>query len=264
MKRTVLLPALLALSLVFAGAVAVAGCSSDSEAAQALQRSLEKTRDLGARMSMTGTFGAGGESVRMTSRMSVEPGARRMRMTSTIGGVEMEQYLDGSSMLMSVDAFPSSGAFPPGTRYLKFDMDELLKASGLDTSMRELQQMDPSKVAALLKDTELETAGSGEVRGVAVKRYRATIGLDDIAKQLGGDSDVADALKDGEMIVTLALDDEDLVRAFDMTGDIAGQKMSMKAEVTSYSRDIRVKVPTGPGIYDMSGALEGAPSGTKS
>jgi hypothetical protein len=31
----------------------------------------------------------------------------------------------------------------------------------------------------------------------------------------------------------------------------------MHAKITSYSREIRVQMPSGPGIYDMSGAGAG-------
>lgn len=257
-NRAYPLSALLAFVLALACAGVVTGCSGDSDdAAQRLERSMEKSRTLGTRMSTNMTFKTGAETVRMRARATTEAGGRRMRMVSTLGGVEMEQYVDGSQMLMSVDSLPTNGAFPAGTRWLKFDMDELLKASGLDASMRELQQIDPTKAAALLNDADIKDAGSGRVRGVAVERYRATVALKDVAKTLGGKSKLPRAFTDGEVTVTLALDDEDLLRAFDMSGDIGPAKMTMDAEITSYSRDIRIAMPSGEGIYDMSGALGG-------
>ena len=259
MKRPLLLSALVACVLVL-GSV-VAGCSADSDAAQALERSHEKSRTLGSRMTMNMTMTDGGQTVRGRTQAVVERGGRRMRMTSTFGGVAMEQYLDGSSMLMSIDSLPLGGAspFPRGTRWLKVDLDELLKEAGLDTSMRELQQMDPTKLAAMLKDGEIEEAGSGRVRGVTVHRYRATIKLEDLVKSLGAkSSEISKAIKDSTMTVTLALDDDDLMRAFQMTGDMNGSQMTMDAVVTSYSRDIGVDVPSGAGVYDATEMLRGA------
>ncbi len=256
MKRTVLLSAVLVLGLVFTSVVA--GCSSDSEAAQALQRSLEKTRTLGSRMSMNMTFTTAGETMRMRARATVEAGGRRMRMVSTIGDIEMEQYLDGSTMLMSADSFPAGGGLPAGTRWLKFDLDELLKDSGVDTSMRDLQQMDPTKAAAMLKDADLKDVGSGRVRGVAVDRYRATVQMDDVLRALGGsDAKVPKELEDSTMTMTLSLDDEDLLRAFDMKGDIGPAKTAMDAVITSYSRHIRIRMPSDEGVYDATEALSG-------
>ena len=121
--------------------------------------------------------------------------------------------------------------------------------------MRELQRMEPTK-AALLEDADLEDAGSGRVAGVAGGRYRATAGLRDVAEAFGRQRQGSCRLQERRRDDALALDGENLLRAFDMSGDIGPSKMTMHAQMTSYSAT-SVQMPSGRGIYDMSGALAG-------
>jgi hypothetical protein len=63
----------------------------------------------------------------MRARATAEPGGQRMRQVSTLGGVEMAQYLDPARCSWA-STLPERRAFPPGTRWLRFDLDELLRA----------------------------------------------------------------------------------------------------------------------------------------
>ena len=247
--------------------IVLGACSAaeQEQVAQTLERAAKATKGLGMQMKMTGTVGVDGISQSLRSRATIEPDGRRARITTQVGAMSMSQYLDGSHMLMGVDAFGGAGTMmPPGTRYMKFDIDKVNKSMGIDATLSEMQSLDPRRAAEMLSDVaDVKYAGRGTLGGVPVTRYSATVNLEEMARALSEDGDVkgfAELVGDAEMLMEIAIDGDDRIRGLRMKGDMGPTKVDMHAEVTSYSRAIKVKVPS-RGVYDVTDAVVGAMDG---
>lgn len=265
MTRSTILSAL----LVALTALVLAACSAEDQdrVAQTLERAAKATKGLGMVVTTTGTVSVDGISQQLRSRAAIAPDGRRARISAQTGGLSLEQYLDGRFMLMSVDSFPGAGGggLPPGTRYVKLDLDKINKSMGLDATLNELRSLDPRRAAAMLSDVaEVRPAGSGTIGGVRVTRYSANVDLEEMAKALseGGDTKRLKQLfgKDAKMRMEIALDAEDRIRGFGMNGDLGPMQMDMDAVVGSYSRDLKVAVPS-QGVYDVTSTVVGALDG---
>ena len=263
MLRSRLLSAL----LVLLAGIVLGACSAAEEdrVAQTLERAAKATKGLGMQMTMTGTVGVEGISQSLRSRATIAPDGRHARIVTQVGAMSMRQYLDGSFMLMSVDSFGGAGTMvPPGTRYMKFDVDKVSESMGIDTSMTEMQSLDPRRAAEMLSDVaDVRSVGRGTLGGVPVTRYSATVDIEEMAKALSEDGDLKGLGKlfaDGEMLVEVAIDGGDRIRGFRMKGDMGPTKLDLQARITAYSRDLKVKIPS-QGVYDVTKAVVGAVDG---
>jgi hypothetical protein len=251
--------------LVAVAAFGVGSCSAaeQEQFAQRLERAAKTTKEFGMVITMTGTVSAGVVSQPLRSRMTIAPGGRRARMSTKAGDLSLEQYLDGRFMLTAVDSFPGARTgLPPGTRYIKVDMDRIGKSLGLDMTMSQMQSMDPSRIAALLADVaEVRSLGSGTIDGAKVSRYVADVDNEKLAKAVSSGDDAAAVSKlfgHGTMQMQLALDDADgRIRGFGMKGDMGPAKVDMDAVVQSYSRQLKVTIPS-RGVYDITDTITGA------
>lgn len=210
-------------------------------------------------------IGVEGISQSMRSRATIEPDGRRARITTRFGAMSMKQYIHGRFMLMSVDSFGGADTMmPAGTRYMKFDIDKVGRSMGIETSMSEMQSLDPRRAAEMLSDVaEVRSAGRGTLGGVPVTRYSATVNNEELAKALsggGGLEGLGKAFEHGEMLVEVAIDGDDRIRGLRMTGDMGPAKVDMNAEITSYSRNLKVKIPS-QGVHDVTDAVVGAMDG---
>lgn len=260
-------PTILAALLIALASLALAACSTEDhdQVAQTLERAAKATKGLGMVVTTTGTVSVEGISQPLRSRATIAPDGRHARMTTQAGALSMEQYLDGRFMLMSVDAFPGAGAgglMPPGTRYLKFDIDKVNQSMGINSTLSEMQSLDPRRAAQMLSDiAEVKSAGTATIGGVKVTRYSADVDLEELVKAMskGGDtSRLKKMLGDGKMQVQVALDGNDRIRGFGMKGDfLSGMKIDFNAVVSSYSRNLKVEIPS-RGVHDVTSAIVGA------
>ena len=238
-------------------------CSADerSRVQQTLERAARATQGVGMQVTTTGTLSADGLEQALRSRATIAADGRRARIRTQIGGQELVQYVDGTSMLMSVDSFPVRSAWPPGTRFLRVDLDRIGSAMGLDSALRDLQSLDPARAAALLAKVadDVQPAGRGTLGGVAVQRYSARLHVDKLMESVVG-KDAAGglpaAVKDATMTVEVAIDGKDRIRGFGIDGALGQAAITLRAQVTAFDRDIEVAVPT-TGVYDITAALAG-------
>lgn len=96
-----------------------------------------------------------------------------------------------------------------------------------------------------------------------VTRYSATVNLEEMAKALSEDGDIqgfAELVGDAEMLVEVAIDGDDRIRGLRMKGDMGPTKVDMNSQITSYSRDLRVAIPS-QGVHDVTEAVVGAVDG---
>jgi hypothetical protein len=259
------------LSALLAGlaALVLASCSAaDQErVAQTLQRAAKATEGLGMVVTMNGTVSAQGISQPLRSRATIAPDGRRARMSTQVGGLSLEQYLDGHFMLMGLDSVPGAGmSLPRGTRYLKVDIDKVNASMGIDTTMSEMQSLDPRRAAAMLSEAaEVRSVGSDTIGGVKVTRYAADVDVEEMAKALSKGTDTSRLAKmfgDAKMQIDIAIDGDDRIRGFGMKGAMGPAKVEMDAVVQSYSRDLKVTIPS-RGVYDMTAAITGAFDGLR-
>ena len=97
---------------------------------------------------------------------------------------------------------------------------------GLDATLREMQSLDPCSA------------------GVDLQEMATALSRSDDAK----------------MKMEIALDGRDHIRGFAIRGEFGPMEMDMDAVVGSYSRDLKVDIPT-QGIHDMTSTLVGALGG---
>jgi hypothetical protein len=248
-----------------AGLLPACSSADKNQVADTLRRAAAASKGLGMRVSTTGTVSVGGAPQPVRSRATIEAGGRQAKITTEVAGTSTEQYLDGHYLLMGVDAFPSGALAPPGTRYVRFDIDAVSRSVGIDATLRDLQQLDPSKTAELLaKVAEVKAVGKGTIRGVPVTRYSAKVNLAKLVKALGkgdDDTELPAMFRNSDMTIELAIDEDDLVRGYRTAGRIGPATMDLEGEVTSYARDLKVDVPSGPGIYDITDDVTGALDG---
>jgi len=248
-----------------AGLLGACSAADQGRVADTLRKVAAASKGLGMRVSLTGTLSAGGAVQPIASRATIAPGGRRAKITTEIAGTVLRQYLDGHFLLMNADAFPSAAVAPPGTRYLRFDIDAVNRSVGIDSTLRELQQIDPGRTAALLaKVADVKDVGTGTIRGVDVTRYSATVNLGKLVRELSnGESakQLPAMFGDSDMRIELSIDKHGLVRGYRMAGTIGPARMDLEGEVTTYSRDLKVEVPSGPGVYDITDDVVGALAG---
>jgi hypothetical protein len=261
-SRPPLLPAILVLALA-----GLPGCgeaekrsktpdrSSDS---QVIARAVKASNGLGMHVTSTGTVTIGGEKLPVRMRMSIAPGGR-MKVHNVTNGVEIEQYVDSRYMVMSVDGLASTEGLPPGTRYIRMDLERIRQSEGIDSGLRDVQTMDPARVLTVFSHlTDVKNAGPGSVGGVPVTRYRAKLSLGDIARAIDKDGKLPNlprAVRDAVIAMELSIDGDDKLRGFAEQATIGPMRIDLTGVVTSFARDIVVDVPSGDGVYDITGAV---------
>jgi hypothetical protein len=258
-SRPALLPALLV--LVLAGLL---GCgeaektSDTSSNSQVIARAVKASSGLGMHVTSTGTVKVAGQKLPISMRMSIAPSGR-MKVHNVTNGIATDQYIDSHYMVMSIDTLPSTQGLPPGTRYIRMDLERIRQSEGIDSGLQDVQTMDPARVLTVfshLKD--VQNAGAGTVRGVPVTRYRATLSLGDIAKAIDKDGKVPNlpkAVRNSVIAMELSLDADDKLRGFAEQASIGAMKIDLKGEVTSFADDIVVDLPSGPDVHDITSGI---------
>lgn len=252
---------LMLVAVLLCGALLTA-CSADErdQIAQTLERAAKATEGLGQHITSTGSVSVDGQRMRLSSRAAIAADGRHARISSRMGALTFEQYLDGNAILMSVDSLPAGGPWPADTRWLRFDLDTLGRGAGVDSTLRDLQTLDPAKAAAMLsKVAEDVTSRRGKVRGVAVTRYSARVPLDKLMRSLfpaAASGESLEPLEGAALTVEVAIDDDDRIRGFATGGVMGPMTMEMRGEVTAFERGLKIAIPS-RGVHDISDAIAG-------
>jgi hypothetical protein len=189
-------------------------------------------------------------------------------------------------------------AFGSDTEWIAFDTRRALADLGIDdqTLAQLRQQADPSMYVELLAAAsgDVEVAGRGEVRGVPVTRYRATLDLGALAGAALGElppelrdrvqgegrdaslGALTELLGGVPVPIAVDVDDDGLARRVELRlplGDLAsafgeappgtdGIDMVVAMELFGFGVAVDVEAPPASEVTDLTGLLEGAVGGT--
>lgn len=254
----------------------LAGCGGDDgDGANVLADAASKTTEAGsARIAFTGTTRAGvPQTIEIRGEGVVDNAERVGRLEFDFGslastlpegsGVDADDltgeiFFEGFVFYMR---FPVLSRLLEGDKeWIKFDVEELGKAQGIDVSQfTQFGQADPSQALQYLRAVsgEVEEKGREDVRGVATTRYEAQVDLrkfpdvlpeeqreqakksiDALIEQLGGEA---------ELPMEVWVDDDGLIRrqrfefGFEPEG---GTEFSFRYDIELY--DFGVKVDAKP------------------
>jgi len=256
----------------------LAGCGGGDEASQdVLVDAASKTTKAGsARIVFTGSSQAGlpqpleirGEGIVDNSE---RVGRLEFDFRSLAGSLPPESGIDREDLTGEVifEGFVFYMRFPllsrllqGGQEWVKFDVEEIGKAQGLDLSQfTQFGQADPSQALQYLRAVsgEVEDKGTEDVRGVSTTHYEAKVDLrrfpdvlpddqreaaeksvDTLIEQLGGES---------ELPMEVWIDDDGLIRRqrFDFAYEAeGGREFSFRYDIELYDFGVKVDVEPPP------------------
>ncbi len=234
-------------------------------AVEVVRRAGDKTAAAGSARMAVDIKGAGfamtGEGVSSLS----EPTAT-MSMTIDAGGrqVVMESRVLDGVMYLKMPGIP--GPKP----WLKFDLEELSKTSGVDlAALSQMRQNDPKQSLAYFEGVsdDVRADGEADVRGAHTTRYRATFNLEK-ARDAQTDPDAKEAIdglikKIGTSTIpaTVWIDDEGRMRKMTYEIDVskvpdapAGAKGTLVTTMEMYDFGVAVDVTPPPAAETADGA----------
>ena len=187
-----------------------------------------------------------------------EPDGRPSRVVVVDRDIRGETIIDGHDEYSGGD-FAVAGLIstPPNVRWTKLDRTKFLEAGYIDSLCgAEL----PAKIAAVLADSgpTLEALGATRIGGVRMRRYRVTTTYGRVLDVLAGDEDASQCDKHdraAKLVADLWIDRRNLVRRVRLRYDLADGRTVETREITRYDRAVRVRVPAGSTVGDVTDAL---------
>jgi len=262
--------------LVLAALLGGCGGDDDEGSRELLVEAASKTTEAGsARLVFTGSSQAGlPEPLEIRGEGVVDNAKRVGRLEfdfrSLAGSLPPASGVEASDLTGEVifDGFVFYMRFPVlsqllegGREWVKFDVEEIGRAQGLDlSSFTQFGQADPSQALQYLRAVsgEVEDRGSEQVRGVSTTHYEATVDLrkfpdvlpetqreeaeesaEALIEQLGGH----------ELPMEVWIDDDGLIRRqrFDFAFDSAeGPEVSFRYDMELYDFGVQVDVEPPP------------------
>ncbi len=243
-------------------ALAASGCGdSGAPSPSALTRAAEADASYGVRYRYRSRSSEAGKKViRVRGYAQTEADQRRSRIVMVGRDIRGEIVRDGHDEYTGGDlAVPGLlGSSSSKIRWTKLDGARFLKAGYIDKVCgAEL----PAKVAGALARTgpRIERLGSARVGGRPTTRYRVTTTYGKVLDTLAGNDDAAgcDARDRAAMLIAdLWIDHDNLVRRVHVrVHRRAGVSSVETRDITAYDRDVRVAVPSGPAVGDVTDKL---------
>jgi len=276
--------ALFAVQLV-AVVVALAGCGGDTLSLDPVADAATKTSQAGSsrvafQMTMKGagqTFSFNGRGIFAYDELR---GSMTMDMSSVVPGsgeAVIELRMLGSMMYMRLpDVLTGAGGLGQGKKWIGFDLDKTLEASGLGALDLSQQQQDPSQVLNLLRtsSTEVKEAGKADVRGTETTRYTAKLdmrkAIEATADQFGLTKAQSEDLRRAAetlmkqagaamLPVEVFVDDAGLLRRMVMklSMSIDGKQVSMKmlTDYFDFGVEVDVHAPPAGQVVDVTDSI---------
>jgi hypothetical protein len=176
-----------------------AGCGAEDSVKSAVDpvaQAATNTANAGSvEVAMSGKLSAAGQDVPLAGEGTFDLKAKRGHFTITTsvpgkGDVQVEEIMDNLVIYLRSDAL--TGALPAGKKWLKLDLKETGRKSGIDLS--QLQQLsgsgDPTQfLTYLAKAGDVRKVGSEVVNGTPTTHYHAVIDFDKLAGSAGTAAD---------------------------------------------------------------------------
>lgn len=223
-----------------------------------------------AEFGLAGSISVAGQTIPIKGNGAVDMRSARMRMSLSFpipqfGSMEMEEIVDGSAIYMRMPSQLAS-RIPGGKPWMKFDLEALGKAGGVDLEQM-LQaggQSNPSDMLAALKGVgSSQKVGAEDVNGTQTTHYKATIDLNKALEQIP-DKKTADSLEqmfDGSGASSIPfdvwIDNQGRVRQETFSVSINGASVSMTITFTRFGVPLDTTPPPADQVLD-AGALLGA------
>ena len=185
-----------------------AGCGAEDSVKSAVDpvaQAAANTASAGTvEVAMTGRISAAGQEIPLAGEGTFDLKGKRGHLTMTTsvpgqGDVQVEEIIDGLVLYMRSDVLAK--ALPSGKKWLKIDLKEAGKKTGVD--LAQLEQLsggssDPTQfLTYLAKAGDVRKVGAEDVNGIPTTHYHATI---DFAKLAGSAGAAADSVRQLEKL----------------------------------------------------------------
>jgi hypothetical protein len=243
--------------------VAVAGCGGRAGGGDplvsVLQRAAASDSSFGVRYSLRGRSTDDKGTYRFRGYGQAEADQRRARTVVMDRSMRGETIVDGhdeySGASFAVAALLDSPS--RNIRWTKLDRSRLLSAGYID---RLCGPELPTKIARVLvsSDPTIEKLGAAHVGGLRTLRYRVTTTYGRILDALAGDDDASQCDEHdraARFTAELWIDRHSLVRRVRLRYRLLDGLNVETRDITSYDRAVRVTVPSGPAVGDVTEAI---------
>ncbi len=256
------------LALALTGCGTAGGDHHDS----ILDRAAEADSSFGVRYRFRTRFTDEETTSRLRGYGQAEADQRRQRAVVVDRDIRGETIVDGEDEYSGSD-FAVVGLLDSparGLRWTKLDRAMLLKAGYID---KLCGAQLPPKVATVLADSDpaIERLGPARAGGLRTQRYRVTTTYGRVLDVLAGDEDASDCDRHdraARLTADLWIDRGSLIRRVRLRYRLVDGSTVETRDITSYDRGLRVKVPGGPTVGDvtdvvlkLAGSLSPAPRG---
>jgi hypothetical protein len=176
---------------------------------------------------------------------------RNMRFETIVDG--NDEYSGGSLAIAELLLNSPSR----NVRWTKLDRSRLLDAGSIDKLCGpEL----PTKIASVLasSDPTIEKLGAAHVGGLRAWRYRVTTTYGRVLDTLAGDEDTSQCDEHdraARFAAELWIDRHNLVRRVRLRYRLVDGSIVETSDITSYDHAVRVTVPSGPTVGDVTDAM---------
>ena len=197
-----------------------------------------------------------------------------MHFTMSIPGgqsLDFDILYDGTVLY---ERFPAalSSQLPGGKEWIRLDLQELSKLSGVDISqLIQSSPTDPTQTLEYLKaaSSDIQSLGTEDVRGIPTRHFHMTVDLNKIAGEQGlGDSirSVIDLLGRSTFPMDVWIDDQGRARRTEVNfsfepsqaGASAGRISTKETvEYFDFGAPVHVSIPPDSDVVDFSDVLSG-------
>jgi hypothetical protein len=252
-------PGRLAAIVCLAGlAIAVCGCGgSDDPLLGVLKRADAADTSFGVRYTFRARTDDEGKTYRTRGYGQAEASRRRERI------VVVDRVSRGVTIVDGDDNYSGGSLAVPGLfdtparniRWTKVDGSRFLDAGYIDyVCGRDL----PAKLAGVLAESDpaIERLRPARIGTVRMQRYRVTTTSGRVLDVLPGDDDASGCPDRGTALTAeLWIDRRDLVRRVRLRYETADGHTVETRDITRYDRAVRVAVPSGPTVADITDKL---------
>jgi hypothetical protein len=257
---------------LFVSVVALTGCGL-SKTVDPVAGAATKTENGGAKVSLTASLKTpSGESYSLSASGVVSKGAGDVTVQLPDSGGQAElRYLDeNGDRVLYVNSAQLSQSIPGGKPWVRLDLQQLGEKLGVDLNQLGANAsagQSPGDILDLLRSVgAVQTVGNETVDGASTTHYRATIELDQVAKNLGGPlGQVAydELTKSGaptSVPVDVWVGDDGLVHRASIDETVPVQSggtatFQVQLDVSDYGAAADVEAPPSDQVLDVTGLL---------